>query len=137
MLINKVLIAVVTLLLPMGVFAAGIEDAESATHGDEAARYQEVDTYRYAGFDVVQYDLATLSHFSYLLVSEGEGLVVDPGRDIATYVQAAEDRRVKIKAVWLTHTHADFVAGQTELAHTLKVPIYISQKAGAGYDHIP
>ncbi len=138
MLINKLLIAAAAVaLVPALLMGAEIKDAESATHGDEAAQYQEVDTYKYPGFEVVQYDLTTLSHFSYLLVSNGEALVVDPGRDIATYLKAAEDRGVKITAVWLSHSHADFVAGQIELAHALKVPIYISAKAGAEYDHVP
>ncbi len=136
MLINKLMImATPVLLVPLALRGAEISDAESATHGDEAAQYQVVDTYKYPGFEIVQYDLAVLSHFSYLLVSQGEALVVDPGRDIAVYLKAAEDRRVKITAVWLTHSHADFVAGQIELAHALKVPIYISQKANAEYEH--
>lgn len=137
MLINKLLITAAVLLAPYAVSAAEITDAESATHGFEAARYQEVDTYKYPSFEVIQYDLATLSHFSYVLVSEGEALVVDPGRDIATYVEAAKNRGFKITAVWLTHSHADFVAGQIELANALDVPIYISQDAGAGYQHAP
>ncbi len=137
MLINKLLITLVSaMLVAPAVRGAEVKDAESATHGDEAAQYQVVETYRYPGFEIVQYDLATLSHFSYVLASEGEALVVDPGRDIATYLKAAEERAIKIQAVWLTHSHADFVAGQIELAHTLKVPIYISQKAGAEYEHI-
>ena len=137
MLINKLLIAAAVTLLPLTTLAAEIKDAESATHGFEAAQYQEVDTYKYPGFDVVQYDLATLSHFSYLLISNGEALVVDPGRDIETYLEAAKDRGVKITSVWLTHSHADFVAGQIELAKVLDVPVYISRHAGVGYKHVP
>jgi hydroxyacylglutathione hydrolase len=138
MLINKLLFALgAGILVPAAVMAGGIEDAESATHGFEAAQYQEIDTYEYSGFEIAQYDLATLSHFSYMLASKGEAMVVDPGRDIATYLKAAQDRGVKITAVWLTHSHADFVAGQMELADALKVPIYISRHAGAEYNHVP
>ena len=138
MFVNKVLIATVAaLMLPLAVLGAGIQDAESSTHGFEAAQYQEVDTYKYPDFEIVQYDLAALSHFSYLLASNGEALVVDPGRDIDTYLEAAKDRGIKITAVWLTHSHADFVAGQIELAKALDVPIYISRHAGAGYKHVP
>jgi glyoxylase-like metal-dependent hydrolase (beta-lactamase superfamily II)/rhodanese-related sulfurtransferase len=129
--------AITAILVPVFASAAEIKDAESATHGFEAAQYQEVDTYRYPGFDIVQYDLATLSHFSYLLVSDKEAMVVDPGRDVATYLKAAEDRGVNVTAVWLTHSHADFVAGQIELAHALNVPIYISRHANAEYKHVP
>ncbi len=136
--INKLLIAVAAAaLIPAAAMAADMEDAESSTHGFEAAQYQEVDTYKHPGFEIVQYDLATLSHFSYVLVSEGEALVVDPGRDIDTYLTAAQERGVKIAAVWLTHSHADFVAGQIELAKALDVPIYISRHANAEYKHVP
>ncbi len=63
--INKLLMTATTIMLaPIGAMAAGIEDAESSTHGFEAAQYQEVDTYKYADLEIIQYDLAALSHFS-------------------------------------------------------------------------
>jgi len=114
----------------------GVEDAEAATHGDEAAMYQIVDTYEFPGFKIVQYDLAVLSHFSYLLISEGEVLVIDPGRDAQVYLDAAKEVGAKIVGVWLSHSHADFVAGHIEVASKLNVPIYISAKANAGYQHL-
>lgn len=110
-------------------------DAEAATHGFEAAQYQRVGEYEYPGFKVAQYDLAVLSHFSYLLSSEKEALLVDPGRDVGIYLEAAAKQKAKIVGVWLTHSHADFVAGHIELAEKLGVPIYISHKADAQYSH--
>ena len=112
--------------------AAEVEDAEAATHGDEAASYQVVETYEFPGFKIVQFDLAVLSHYSYMLISGGECLVVDPGRDIFDYVAMAEKEGVKITGVWLTHSHADFVAGHVEFAEQLGVPLRISEKAGGG-----
>lgn len=112
-------------------------DAEAAAHGFAAARYRLVDEHAYPGFKIAQYDLAVLSHFSYMLTSQSEALLVDPGRDVATYLEAAEKQTVKIVGVWLTHSHADFVAGHIELAEKLGVPIYISQKADAQYPHQP
>ncbi len=44
--------------------------------------------------------------------------------------------RAKITGVWLTHSHADFVAGHIEFAGRLNVPIRISGKASAEYEHI-
>jgi glyoxylase-like metal-dependent hydrolase (beta-lactamase superfamily II)/rhodanese-related sulfurtransferase len=114
-----------------------IDDAESGTHGFEAAQYQVVDTYEFPDFKVVQYDLAVLSHYSYMLISGGEALVVDPGRDIFTYLEAARKEGVKIVGVWLSHSHADFIAGHMEFAARLNVPLYISAKAQAGYQHKP
>jgi rhodanese-related sulfurtransferase len=118
------------------VLSADAQDLEEATHGDEAATYQVVETYEFPGFKVIQFDLAVLSHFSYLVASGGECLVVDPGRDIESYVRAAEEHKVKITGVWLTHSHADFVAGHVEFAKRLNVPIRISEKSGAAYQHI-
>jgi glyoxylase-like metal-dependent hydrolase (beta-lactamase superfamily II) len=118
------------------VAAAEIKDAEAATHGDEAASYQVIDTYEFPGFKIVQFDLAVLSHFSYLLISDNQCLVVDPGRDIGAYLQAAKKEGAEITGVWLTHSHADFVAGHIEFASQLGVPLRISVNARAGYEHI-
>jgi rhodanese-related sulfurtransferase len=124
------------LTLAPRVWAAEVGDAEAATHGDEAASYQLVDTYEFPGCKILQFDLAVLSHFSYMLISGGECLVVDPGRDIFGYLDAAKKEGAKITGVWLTHSHADFVAGHIEFAKALDVPLRISQRAGAGYEHI-
>jgi rhodanese-related sulfurtransferase/glyoxylase-like metal-dependent hydrolase (beta-lactamase superfamily II) len=112
------------------------QDAEAATHGDEAATYQIVGTYVFPGFTIIQFDLATLSHFSYMLISDGSALVVDPGRDIESYAKVAKEQGVQVTGVWLTHSHADFVAGHVEFAKKFNVPIRISKHAGAGYEHI-
>ncbi len=128
---------VVLLLLSLPHLAAAAEatDEEAASHSDQAAKYQLIDTYTFPGFKIAQYDLAVLSHFSYMLYSGGECLVVDPGRDIDTYVEAAKRENATIVGVWLTHSHADFVAGHIEFAKLLAVPLHISQKANAGYEH--
>ncbi|NQT13330.1 MAG: MBL fold metallo-hydrolase [Planctomycetes bacterium] len=84
----------------------------------------------------MQFDLGVLSHYSYMLVTGGECLVVDPGRDIFTYVEAAKREGVKVTGVWLTHSHADFVAGHIEFAKEFGVPLRISEEAGAGYQHV-
>ncbi|MHC4945086.1 MAG: MBL fold metallo-hydrolase [Planctomycetota bacterium] len=110
-----------------------LKDAESATHGFEGAVHQVVDTYEYPGFEVVQINLAVLSHYSYMLISSGESLVVDPDRDIDFYLETAKREGAPVKGVILTHSHADFVAGHIELAATLGVPIYQNAASGAEY----
>ena len=140
---NRFAVLMASLLFAAVFFAASRciadppKDVEASKHSAEAARYQIVDTYKYPGFEIVQFNLSVLSHYSYLLISEGEALLVDPGRDCFAYLDAAKERGVKIKAIWLTHSHADFVAGHIEAAKRLNVPIYISEKAGAEYDSIP
>ena len=63
-----------------------------------------------------QFYLGCLAHASYLLASEGEGIVVDPQRDVEIYLKAAEANRVSIRHIFETHLHADFVSGHRELA---------------------
>ncbi len=114
---------------------AMIADTESATHGDAAAAYQLVETYTYPGFSLIQLDLSVLSHYSYLLVSDGQALVVDPGRDVSAYLDAARKAQATIMGVFLTHSHADFVAGHTELAKAANCPIFASAAGKAAYPH--
>ena len=128
---------VYVLLCLCGSCYAAVLDAESASHRDTAAAYEIVDTYEYPGFKVIQFNLAVLSHYSYMLISGNEAFVIDPGRDIFKYLAIAKKNDLLIKGVLLTHSHADFVAGHSELAGQLYVPIYISEKAQAGYPHTP
>ena len=116
---------------------ATIKDTESATHGFDAAQYRIVDTYQYPGFQVVQFDLSVLSQYSYMVVSDGQALVVDPVRDVFAYLDYAGQNNLKIMGVWLTHNNADFVAGHTELAKAVGCPVYIGAKAGAGFVNQP
>ena len=71
--------------------AATLKDTESASHADTASQYDLVDTYTYPGFSILQFNLAVLSHYSYMLVSGNEALVVDPGRDVFTYLKHAKE----------------------------------------------
>ena len=92
-----------------------LKDTESATHGYDAAYHQIVDTYEYPGFSVIQINLPVLSHYSYMLISDKQALVVDPDRDISAYLDLANEKELGIKGVLLTHSHADFIAGHIEL----------------------
>ena len=116
--------------------AATIADSESASHSDEAARYQIVASYEGTGLRVVQFNLGVLSHYSYLLISDGKVLAVDPGRDIDTYLAYARDQKLEWVGTFLTHSHADFVAGHTEMAAATGKPVFVSHKSGAEYPHL-
>jgi len=114
-----------------------IKDAESATHADAAASYQIVDTYEYPDLKIVQFTLPVLSHYSYVVVSDGSALVVDPGRDIDRYVEYIRQEKLSVKGVFLTHSHADFVAGHIEVADAFGCPVYASAASAAQYEHEP
>jgi hydroxyacylglutathione hydrolase len=83
-----------------------------------------------------QFYLGCLAHASYMLASEGEAVVVDPQRDVEIYLKAAEEQRVKIRHIFETHLHADFVSGHNELAARTGATIYIGAKAGAAFSHV-
>lgn len=57
-----------------------------------------------------------LSEAAYYIESEGEVAVIDPLRDIESYLQMAEERNATIKYIFETHFHADFVSGHIDLA---------------------
>jgi hydroxyacylglutathione hydrolase len=83
-----------------------------------------------------QFYLGCLSHASYLLASDGEAVVVDPQRDVDIYLRAAEEHGFKIRHIFETHLHADFVSGHQELAARTGANIYIAASAGAAFPHV-
>src|ERR1041385_7392514 len=83
-----------------------------------------------------QFYLGCLAHASYMLGSEGEAVVVDPQRDVDLYLKAADEHGLKIKHIFETHLHADFVSGHKELAMRTGAQIYIGEKAGATLPHV-
>lgn len=117
--------------------AMDLEDFESASHEDSAAFHEVVDTYQYPGFQVTQINLAVLSHYSYVLSSGKEAVVVDPDRDIAAYLDIVEKGGLALKGVIVTHSHADFVAGHLEIAKAAGCPVFQSAASGAEYPFEP
>jgi glyoxylase-like metal-dependent hydrolase (beta-lactamase superfamily II)/rhodanese-related sulfurtransferase len=83
-----------------------------------------------------QFYLGCLAHASYMLGSEGEAAIVDPQRDVEIYLKAADDHGLKIRHIFETHLHADFVSGHLELAARTGAKIYICAEAGATFPHV-
>ncbi len=84
-----------------------------------------------------QFYLTCLAHASYLIGSEGEAAVVDPQRDVDIYLKAAGEQNLKIRYIFETHLHADFVSGHKELAARTGATIYIGAQARAEFPHLP
>lgn len=86
-----------------------------------------------------QYYLGCLAHASYMIADErtGVAVIVDPQRDIQQYVDAAEANGWKIQYVFLTHFHADFLAGHIELREKTGAHIYLGARAEAEYEFNP
>ncbi len=86
-----------------------------------------------------QYYLGCLAHASYLIADEASktAIVVDPQRDIEQYLTDAERMGVSIRYVFLTHFHADFLAGHLELRDHCGAEIRLGAKAKADYAFVP
>ena len=86
-----------------------------------------------------QFYLGCLAHASYLIGDEATGVaaVVDPQRDVDQYLAFAKENHLTIKHVFLTHLHADFVAGHLELRDRDGATIYLGAAAKAGYAFTP
>ena len=82
-----------------------------------------------------QFYLGCLAHASYMLGSEGEAAVVDPQRDVDIYLKTAAEHGLKIRHIFETHLHADFVSGHLELAERTGATIHIGAQAGATFPH--
>src|SRR5580693_2990826 len=86
-----------------------------------------------------QYYLGCLAHASYLLGDEASStaIIVDPQRDIQQYLDDAEKLGLQIRHVFLTHFHADFVAGHLELRDRCGATIHLGARAKAEYAFVP
>jgi glyoxylase-like metal-dependent hydrolase (beta-lactamase superfamily II)/rhodanese-related sulfurtransferase len=68
----------------------------------------------------------------------GEAIVVDPGRDrVGEYVRIARKKGLRITGIVETHTHADHISGNRDLAAVTSARIMLHRAAGAAFDHEP
>lgn len=82
------------------------------------------------------YDQA-LAHASYLVGCQksGEAIVIDPGRDVEPYLDAAAREGLRIVGAAETHIHADFVSGSRELADRVGARLYLSDEGPADWKY--
>jgi rhodanese-related sulfurtransferase/glyoxylase-like metal-dependent hydrolase (beta-lactamase superfamily II) len=87
---------------------------------------------------IQQYYLACLSHASYLITDDKTktAAVVDPQRDVDQYIADAKAGGYAIKHVFLTHFHADFIAGHIELRDRAGATIHLGSRAQAEFAHV-
>lgn len=84
----------------------------------------------------------TLAQASYFIGCQkaGVALVIDPKRDVDTYLEIARQNNMKITHIAETHIHADFLSGARELAALTGADLYLSDEGGPGwqyeFDHV-
>ena len=75
-----------------------------------------------------------LAQGAYYIESDGEAVVIDPLREITAYLEKAEKDNAKIKYVFETHFHADFVSGHLDLSKKTGAPIVYGPTAAPTFD---
>lgn len=77
-----------------------------------------------------------LAHAAYYIESNGVAAVFDPLREVQPYLDRAEKDNAKIKYVFETHFHADFVSGHVTLAKETGAEIIYGPNANPSFDAI-
>ena len=75
-----------------------------------------------------------LSQGAYFIESNGEAAVIDPLRDVSEYIKMADASNSKIKYVFETHFHADFISGHLTLAKQTGAKIVYGPQAEPNFD---
>ena len=77
-----------------------------------------------------------IAHAAYYLESNGEAAIFDPLREVQPYIDRANSTGAKIKYVFETHFHADFVSGHLDLAKKTGARIVYGPTAKPGFEAI-
>jgi hydroxyacylglutathione hydrolase len=77
-----------------------------------------------------------ISEAAYYIESNGEAAIIDPLRDIESYLLLAKERNATIKYIFETHFHADFISGHLDLSKATGAPIVYGPGTKAGFDVI-
>lgn len=77
-----------------------------------------------------------LAQGAYYITSNGEAAIIDPLRETAPYMQRLQKDNVKLKYIFETHFHADFVSGHVDLSKKTGTPIIYGPNAACEFDCI-
>lgn len=79
----------------------------------------------------------TLAQASYFIGCQKAGVaaVIDPKRDVDTYLEIAKQNNMQITHIMETHIHADFLTGSRELAALTGAKLYLSDEGGPGWEY--
>ena len=77
-----------------------------------------------------------LAQGAYYIESEGEVAIIDPLREVAPYLERAKKNKAKVKYIFETHFHADFVSGHLTLAKETGAPIIYGPNAKPDFETI-
>ncbi|MCV9930636.1 MBL fold metallo-hydrolase [Flavobacterium sp. LS1R49] len=75
-----------------------------------------------------------LAQGAYYITSNGEAAIIDPLREIQPYLDRLDRDQVKLKYIFETHFHADFVSGHVDLSKETGAPIVYGPNAECEFD---
>lgn len=75
-----------------------------------------------------------LAQGAYYIESDGEAAVIDPLREVDSYIEKAKRNNARIKYVFETHFHADFVSGHLDLSKKTGAPIVYGPQANPDFE---
>ncbi|GAA1653656.1 rhodanese-like domain-containing protein [Catellatospora bangladeshensis] len=87
--------------------------------------------------EIVSFRTPGLGDQTYLLTHDGQGVLVDPQRDIDRFLTAAAERDVQLRFVLETHLHNDYVSGARQAAQRAGAELVLPAAAGPAYPHTP
>lgn len=77
-----------------------------------------------------------LAQGSYYIVSGNEAVIIDPLRETEPYIKRLQSDQVKLRYIFETHFHADFVSGHLDLSGLTHAPIVFGPNAKTDFDSI-
>ena len=77
-----------------------------------------------------------LAQGAYYIISDGEAAIVDPLREVQPYLDRLKKDNVKLKYIFETHFHADFVSGHLDLSQKTGAPIVYGPTAKPSFEAI-
>lgn len=92
-----------------------------------------------AHLDVITLTNGAFAENCYILVDRDarEAVMVDPGEEADLFLRRLATERVTLKAVWLTHSHADHILGTGRVVEATGVPLYLHPDDRGLYDALP
>ncbi|AGE22635.1 MBL fold hydrolase [[Bacillus] caldolyticus] len=118
---------------------AGFDNVYTLAGGMQAwsEHLHQVNVYKDDQLKVYQFIRVGKGCLSYMVISGGEALVVDPLRFIDVYEQVAQQEGVKITHIVDSHLHADHLSGGKALAERTGATYYLMKSEGAVFDFEP
>ncbi len=80
--------------------------------------------------------IGKIAHSSYILAGKNSCAVIDPQRDVDSYITEARALGVDITHIIQTHLHADFISGHMDLAKKTGAKIYVAKSAECSFEHV-